>query len=139
MKLLISLTLLTQLLIAAPAFQGKRTFTQPDGTVVIYHNRGDEYLHYSETEDGEILLFNKEHNRMEHVKVLDNRLRPSGEAYTDKPTTKSSTRTQKTERIDKATLRELHDLRKSQRNMHKHKKSMHQHHKKENPSKTGKE
>ena len=119
MKLLLTLTLLTQLLIAAPAFQGKRTFTQPDGTVITYQNRGDEYLHYSESDDGEILLYNTKTKQMEHVTIQNNALKPNGEAYTKNPTQKASSRTKKQARVDKKSLKALHDLRKNERHSHK--------------------
>ena len=119
MKLLITLTLLSQLLIAAPAFQGKRTFTQPDGTVVNYQNRGDEYLHYAESDDGEILLYNTKTKQMEHVEIQDDALKPNGEAYTKSPSKKAKARTTKQPRVDKKSLRVLHDLRKTERHSHK--------------------
>ena len=118
MKLLITLTLLAQLLVAAPAFQGKRTFTQPDGTVVNYQNRGDEYLHYAESDDGEILLYNTQTKQMEHVSIQDNALKPNGEAYSKSPSQKASARTKKQARVDKKSLKALHDLRKTQRHSH---------------------
>jgi len=118
MKLLLTLTLLAQLLIAAPAFQGKRTFTQPDGTVITYQNRGDEYLHYSESDDGEILLYNAKTQQMEHVKIQDNALQPNGEAYTKNPSQKASARTKQSSNVDKKSLKALHDLRKKQRHAH---------------------
>jgi len=66
---------------AAPAFQGKRTFTQPDGSVVNYQNRGDEYLHWSEATEGEIIIFNQEKKRFEYAVIEDGELKSSDEAY----------------------------------------------------------
>ena len=66
---------------AAPAFQGKRTFTQPDGSVVNYQNKGDEYLHWSEASEGEIIIFNQEKRRFEYAGIEDGELKSSGEAY----------------------------------------------------------
>ena len=123
MKLLLTLTLLSQLLIAAPAFQGKRTFTQPDGTVINYQNRGDEYLHYAESDDGEILLYNPKTEQMEHVKIQNDALKPNGEAYTKNPSQKAKSRSRKQPKINKESLKALHDLRKTER--HSHKKSTH--------------
>jgi len=121
MKLLITLILLAQLLVAAPAFQGKRTFTQPDGTVINYQNRGDEYLHYAESDDGEILLYNTKTKQMEYVEIKDNALKPNGEAYTKNPSQKASAHTKKKAHVNQKSLKALHDLRKTERHSHKRK------------------
>jgi hypothetical protein len=78
MKYLLFLPLITSLLFAAPAFQGKRTFTQPDGTVVKYRVQGDEHLHWNETENGDILLYSKTNGRLEFAEIKDGTLQPSG-------------------------------------------------------------
>jgi hypothetical protein len=78
MRHLILFALFAQLLLAAPAFQGKRTFTQPDGTVVEYHAQGDEHLNWMESENGDILLYSKKNKRLEHAEIKDNTLKASG-------------------------------------------------------------
>ena len=78
MRPLIFLLLGVQLLLAAPAFQGKRTFTQPDGTVVEYRAQGDEYLNWMVSENGDILLYSKKNKRLEHAEIKDNILKASG-------------------------------------------------------------
>ncbi len=40
---------------AVPAFPGEISYTQPDGTVVKYHLRGDEHRHWMESAEGYIL------------------------------------------------------------------------------------
>jgi len=81
MQLLLLLLLGVQLLFAAPAFQGKRTFNQPDGTEVTYRLQGDEHLNWMESESGEILLFSKENRRLEFAEIRDGTLKASGVAY----------------------------------------------------------
>lgn len=38
-----------------PAYPKLVKFTQPDGTTVAYHIRGDEYSHWLESADGYVL------------------------------------------------------------------------------------
>ncbi len=109
MKHLLIITLFAQILLAAPAFQGKRTFTQPDGTVITYQNRGDEYLHYAESDDGEVLLYSKKNARMEYAEIRDSSLRPSGKAYKRATSAKSSAR------VNRAELVKLHEERKARK------------------------
>jgi len=112
MKLLLILTLFLLPLIAAPAFQGKRTFTQPDGTVITYQNRGDEHLHWSESEDGEIILYNKETKRMEFAEIKAERLQPSGESYTKaRSVSRKYAPTQVTKRLNKEQLEWLYNIK----------------------------
>ena len=81
MRYLLVLSLLASYLFAAPAFHGKRTFTQPDGTVVEYRVQGDEHLHWNETENGDILLYSKKNNRLEFAEKENGTLQPSGVAF----------------------------------------------------------
>lgn len=108
MRPLIFLLLGVQLLLAAPAFQGKRTFTQPDGTVVEYRAQGDEYLHWNETEKGDILLYSKKNKRLEFAEIKNSTLQASGVAFSKKA---SSERTQ----ISKEELSALHKKRRDER------------------------
>ena len=56
MKKFFSTILLSLLLVisaqAVPAHKGKVTVTQPDGTTVTLRLHGDEYLHFTTTDDG---------------------------------------------------------------------------------------
>ncbi|MGB5966146.1 MAG: hypothetical protein WBG65_11555, partial [Sulfurimonadaceae bacterium] len=81
MKYLIVLSFITSILLAAPAFHGKRTFTQPDGTVVEYRAQGDEHLNWMESENGDILLYSKKNKRLEYAEIKDNTLKASGVAF----------------------------------------------------------
>jgi len=82
MRPLIFLLLGIQLLLAAPAFQGKRTFMQPDGTVVEYRAQGDEHLNWMESGSGDILLYSKKNKRLEHAEIKNNSLKASGVPFT---------------------------------------------------------
>jgi len=66
---------------AAPARNGERYFKQPDGTVFSGQSRGDEYLHWIETSDGDIVIFNRKKREYEKAEVGTNRLIGSGKAY----------------------------------------------------------
>ena len=80
MKILILVALFSQLLLAVPAFQGKRTFTQPNGETVTYRLQGDEHLHWFESESGEIMLYSKKNKRIESAIIEENTLKASGQA-----------------------------------------------------------
>ncbi len=82
MKRLIALCLSVALsLDAAPAFSRERTFVQPDGSTFIGKVRGDEYLHWIETKDGDIVLYNKKTKRYESAQITADDLRPDGTMY----------------------------------------------------------
>jgi len=78
MRHLIIFSLIIQLAYAAPAFHGKRTFIQPDGTEVTYRLQGDEHLHWMESEAGEIMLFDTKGDRLEYAEIKNGTLQPSG-------------------------------------------------------------
>lgn len=119
MKYLIIFTLLIQLLNAAPAFPGKRTFVQPDGTKVVYQLQGDEYMRWLESEDGEVLLSNEKNKRLEYAIVKDGNLKASGVAFSKKP------QGEKASQIKKVSKKELIELYTKK---HQHMKSRHPSH-----------
>lgn len=63
---------------SAPAFPGGQTFTLPDGSSFTGRMQGDEFLHWIETEKGEMLLFSKERRRFEHARIEAGKFMPSG-------------------------------------------------------------
>ncbi len=81
MKPLLMAILLASVLFAAPAFERKRVFTQPDGSTFTGTFKGDEYLHWIETENGEILVYDKTAKQYEEAVVTPERLEGSGEMY----------------------------------------------------------
>lgn len=107
MKHLLYIALLSQLLIAAPAFQGKRTFTQPNGETITYRMHGDEYLHWFENENGDIMLYNKKNKRIESAVIKDGTLKASGHAFSH--TNRSAS--QNTPAISREMLLELQQKR----------------------------
>lgn len=106
-------TLFVQLLTAAPAFHGKRTFTQPDGTEVTYRLQGDEYLNWSESENGAILLYSKSNKRFEFAKIQDNTLIASGIPFSRADATKSASAVTQSY-VSKDELRLLHEKRRNE-------------------------
>ncbi len=107
MKLLLLFTLIAQVLLAAPAFQGKRLFTQPDGTEVTYRLQGDEHLNWMESEGGDILLYSKKNKRLEFAEIKDNALQPSGVAFSKSDAAKAPSGTQRPQ-LSKDDLAALH-------------------------------
>lgn len=92
-------------LTAAPAFQGKKTFHQNDGSVFSAHIKGDEYLNWIETDTEDILLFNKKNNQYEHAVIKDNELKPSGDSFVPSSAHKKAALLDK--KLKKNQLREL--------------------------------
>ncbi len=84
---LIASTLFSALLLAAPAFQGERTFVQNDGSSFQAQVKGDEYLHWTETKNGDVLIYNKKSKNHDFAIIQNSELAPSGEMYTDQPQT----------------------------------------------------
>jgi hypothetical protein len=98
--ILIAIFLLSQLN-AAPAYPGKRQFQQPDGTTFTARQRGDEFLHWYETDEGEILLYNKKEKRFEYAEIKEKKLQPSGKAFGKEKVKKEHPK------VDRETLRRL--------------------------------
>lgn len=80
-KLMLIAALTTLPLLGAPAFEHVRTFVQPDGTVFEGKVRGDEHLHWIETSDGTVLVFNKQSAQYEHAKIAGDALLPNGREF----------------------------------------------------------
>lgn len=80
----------TSLLYGAPAFDGERQFHQPDGTSFSGRQRGDEYLHWIESDSGDILLFDRSSQRFEHTEIIDGKLQTDGRAFHHEENTKRS-------------------------------------------------
>ncbi len=84
MKYILILSFILSLLAAAPAFHGKRTFTQPDGTEITYRLQGDEHLNWIESESGDILLYSKKDKRLEFAEIKNGTIKASGIAFSKK-------------------------------------------------------
>jgi len=108
MKYLMTIILFTQLLLAAPAFQGKRTFTQPNGETITYRLQGDEYLHWLESDDGDIMLYSKKNKRIESATIESDSLKASGRAISHR---KRSATAKNSKGITKDMLFELQQKR----------------------------
>jgi len=118
MRPLLLLLLSIQLLLAAPAYPGKRTFTQPNGTVIEYRVQGDEHLHWNETENGDILLYSKTNVRMEFAEIKDGTLQPSGIPFSTSSTAAGAA---------KLTKEEIAELHKKRRDEHLSNMKSHRH------------
>jgi len=81
MNYVLSLTLLAAVLSAAPAFEGSRTLIQSDGSSFQAKIKGDEYLHWVETSDKVILVYNRKSKNYEHAIIKSGALVPSGNAF----------------------------------------------------------
>jgi hypothetical protein len=68
-------------LYSAPAFKRTKVFTQKDGSTFEATPKGDEYLNYIETKNGDILLYNPKTKNYEFATIKDDSLVPSGKVY----------------------------------------------------------
>ncbi len=114
MKYLLIFALFIPLLNAAPAFHGKRTFTQSDGTEVTYRLKGDEHLNWMESENGDILLYSKKNRRIEFAKINNGSLEASGTPFSNAANVRSSSALTWT----KPSKEELSTLHKQRRDKH---------------------
>ena len=113
MRYFVLLSFIISLLLAAPAFHGKRTFTQPDGTVVEYRVHGDEHLHWNETENGDILLYSKKNNRLEFAEIRNGTLQPSGVPFSGADAAAARSASQQP-RVTREEIAELHRKRRDE-------------------------
>ncbi len=124
-KTFLLLFVLQTLIFAAPAFPGKRQFTQADGTTFTAQGHGDEYLNWIEAEDGSILRYNTHTKNYEYADIKDGALGASGIVYSK---TKRENRPEKTQiipSIKKEVLLKLWQERRTERHS-KSKKHSHQ-------------
>jgi len=81
MKFLLLYIATISYLFSAPAFHQTRDFKNGDGTTFKAKAKGDRYLNWIETEDGEILKYNQESKNFEYAKIEKDQLKVSGEKY----------------------------------------------------------
>lgn len=80
MQWLLLSIIISSLLYAAPAFSKKRQFQQPDGTTFTGKQHGDEYLNWIESQDGDIVIYNRKSKQYEYATIDEDELNPNGEA-----------------------------------------------------------
>ena len=66
--------------LSVPAYNGLQSYRQPDGTIIKYKLRGDERLHWIESEDG-YLLARADNGFMTYATVNNNRISASNVRY----------------------------------------------------------
>ena len=134
MQYILLIALMTQLLLAAPAFNGKRTFTQPNGENIEYRLQGDEYLHWLEADDGSLMLYNKKSKQLESLIIEDGTIKPSGKAIHQAVSQSSENRSARalqpdtSQIVTKETLLKLQQERRLKRHSKTKKSSAHTHH-----------
>ena len=106
MKFLLLLTLTFSSIFSAPALNALRTFKQADGTKFKAKAFGNQHLNWLETEDGEILKYNRKNRNFEYATIKKNSLKASGTRFEQN----SSKRARSIGRIDKIDKEELYKL-----------------------------
>ncbi len=105
MKWLLLSIITTSLLYAAPALSKKRQFQQPDGTTFTGKQHGDEYLNWIESQEGDILIYNKKSKQYEYATIDEDGLSPNGQAL--RPSLKGRRATHLNRQSDDDKIREL--------------------------------
>ena len=62
---------------AIPASPIPFNYTQPDGTIITLHMVGDEYYHWKETDDNQVVVLS-ENGYYEYATIHNNEIIPSG-------------------------------------------------------------
>ncbi len=106
MKLLLIFSLLLAQIYAAPAFNKLREFKQADGSTFEARAYGNQHLHWIQTPQGEILLYNAKSKNFEYATIQNNTLKPSGTKYDQK----NSIRARSQARVNKVDKEELYKL-----------------------------
>jgi hypothetical protein len=107
MKILLTILLLISALYSAPAFNKLREFKNADGTTFLARGGGDEYLHWIESEDGEILKYNTTSQNFEYAKVVGDALKASGEKYSQSSESVNFKSIRRTPRVTKKELQDI--------------------------------
>ncbi len=59
---------------AVPAYSGVQTYVQPDQTVIEYRTMGDEYFHWKETLDGDVIFFDDDTDYYYYGQLKNNKV-----------------------------------------------------------------
>jgi len=81
MKVVILITLFLSALYAAPAREMSYQLMQESGDKFSAKQRGDEHLHWIETENSDILIYNKKSGNYDYAVIEGEELKPSNRAY----------------------------------------------------------
>ena len=108
-SLLLFLLLITNIF-AAPAFHGEQSFKQNDGTSFLGTLRGDEYLNWIQSDNGDVLLYNKKSKQYEYAIIKNDNLEPSGYKFNSQQALKKSPAFLL--KVEKKSLLELYRIKK---------------------------
>ena len=122
MKLLLIISLLFVHMFAAPAYNKLREFKQADGTTFKARANGNQHLNWIESEDGEILKYNKNSGNFEYAQIIEQRLKASGTRY-DRSNSKKARSRANINKLDKKSVSELWS--KKQKEAHQRKRLSH--------------
>jgi len=106
MKTILIILLINSYLFSAPAFNKLREFKNADGTTFMARGAGNHHLNWIETQEGDILKYNKDSKNYEYAKIKNSSLNASGSKYEKN----SSIRTKSISRIQKISRDELSNL-----------------------------
>lgn len=121
-KIILALIIISTVVLAVPALKGEKSFMQADGSTFNGYIKGDEWFHWIEDKQGNIIRYNKQSRNYEYgvLKIVKGELNlmPSGvKVFTQMKKTSINQSLQKIqlEQIDKDILLEIWKSRKSSR------------------------
>ncbi len=112
MKIIILVISFVLISFAAPVFSVQKTYRQSDGTTFTATPKGDEYLNYIQTPQGDILLYNPKTKNYDYATVKNNSLVPSGIPYQKNNSFKKATSYKTYKKPSKEDLKQLYIYRK---------------------------
>lgn len=81
MKVVVLAVLFSLVLLAAPAREREHKFMQSSSETFVAKVRGDEHLHWIETPNSDILIYNKQSGNYDYAVIEGEELKPSNRAY----------------------------------------------------------
>ena len=109
LKFLLLFLLLIANMFAAPAFHGEQSFKQSDGTSFLGTLRGDEYLNWIQSDNGDVVLYNKKSKQYEYAIIKNDNLEASGYKFNPQQSLKKSPVLLL--KVEKKSLIELHRIK----------------------------
>ena len=108
MRTILALFLLTAQLIAAPALGHFKFVRQSDGEVLKLKPVGNQFLHWFEDENDNVIVYNHQTKQYEYATIKNERLVPSGMRYTQRKSALQQANTRTPIHVDKSQFKNLY-------------------------------
>ncbi len=112
LKILVFSLILSNLAFGMPVLSIQRTYKQADGTTFKATPKGDEYLNFLVTPNGDILLYNPKTKNFDYATIKNNSLMPSGIKYTNQNNLKKASIYKQIKKPTKNDLKKIYKIKK---------------------------